>query len=174
MTWANGSDLGWLLAFLGASFGTGALGARFTAGSVNTWYRTLRRPSWTPPGPVFGPVWTVLYILIGTSAWLVRRQARRHPERAAAARPALAAWLVQLALNMAWSEVFFGRRRIGGGLAVILALWASVAVCAGLSARVSKAAAALLLPYLAWTGFAAVLNGRIWQLNRRPAGRRSR
>jgi tryptophan-rich sensory protein len=165
----NGGDLGWLLAFLGASFSAGALGARFTDGSVNTWYPSLRRPPWTPAGSVFGPVWTVLYVLIGTSGWLVRRQAGRYPERAAAVRRALAAWLVQLALNMAWSEVFFGQRRIGGGLLISIALSASIVVCVGLSALVSKLGAALLLPYLAWTGFATVLNGRIWQLNRRPA-----
>lgn len=163
----SSSDLGWLLGFLGACLGTGAIGARFTAGSVNTWYRTLRRSPWTPPGTIFGPVWTVLYILIGTSGWLLRREARRQPELMAKARPALAAWLVQLALNLAWSEVFFGRRRIGGGLVVILALWASIAACASLSARISKPAAALLLPYLIWTSFATLLNGRIWQLNRR-------
>ena len=163
-----GGDLGWLLGLLGASFVAALLGSTFTAGSVDTWYRTLRRPSWTPPGAVFGPVWTVLYALIGTSAWLVRREARKHPERASAAKVAFGAWLVQLVLNVAWSAVFFGRRRIGGGLAVILALWAAIAACALLSARVSRLAGALLLPYLGWTTFATLLNRRIWQLNRRP------
>lgn len=164
----TGRDARWLLGSLGASFGVAALGSVFTARSVSTWYRTLRKPAWTPPDRLFGPVWTVLYALIGISVWLVRRQAQRHPERAAAAQAANAAWVVQLALNSAWSGVFFGGRRIGGGLAVILVLWGSIVTCAVLFARVSRLASALLLPYLAWTTFAAVLNGRIWQLNRRP------
>ena len=96
----------------------------------------------------------------------MRRRARERPERAAGARAALCAWLAQLALNVAWPAVFFGRRRLGGGLAVILALWAAIAACAGLSARVSRPAGALLLPYLAWTAFAAALNARLWRLSR--------
>lgn len=160
------SGLAPLLAFLGASFGAAALGSAATFGSLATWYRALRKPAWTPPDRVFGPVWATLYTLIGLSAWLVRRHAQSEPERSRMAGPALGAWLAQLALNIAWPAVFFGRRRIGGGLAVILALWASIAACAGLSARVSRPAGALLLPYLAWTAFAAALNARIWQLNR--------
>jgi tryptophan-rich sensory protein len=171
-------DLGWLGGFLAASAGAAALGGLFTARSVDSWYRTLRKPAWTPPDWVFGPVWTALYTLIGLAAWLVRRGAT-HPRRgqepagagdaaqtADVVRPALATWGVQLGLNVLWSAVFFGARRTGGGLWVIGALWAAIAACAALSARVTRLAGLVLLPYLAWTTFAAALNARIWQLNR--------
>ena len=87
--------------------------------------------------------------------------------RAAAGLAALWLWAIQLALNLAWSVVFFGRRSMGGGLAVIVPLWAAIAGSAACAARVAPLASALLLPYLAWTGFAGFLNFRVWQLNRR-------
>jgi translocator protein len=163
---ASRNDIRWLLAFLGASFSAAGVGAILTSGAINGWYRTLRKPAWTPPDQVFAPVWSVLYLLIGLSAWLVHRQGQSSEYLAARARPALTAWVVQLGLNVAWSGVFFARRQIGGGLAVILALLPSIAVCAALSARLSRSAALMLMPYLMWTSFAALLNGRIWQLNR--------
>jgi tryptophan-rich sensory protein len=166
MTIVSRRELGWLLGFVGASFSAAAVGALFTTRSLSTWYRTLRKPTWTPPDAVFGPVWTVLYGLIGLSGWLVQRQVLRKPTCMRAAELARRAWVAQLLLNVAWSATFFGWRRPGGGLAVIIVLWAAIAACAGLSARVSGVAGVLLLPYLVWTAFAALLNGRIWQLNR--------
>jgi translocator protein len=166
MAFFNRRELGWVLGYLGASFGAAGLGALITAQSVDSWYRTLRKPAWTPPDAAFGPVWTLLYVLIGIAGWIVRREALRDPALAAAAAAANRAWLAQLLLNVGWSAVFFGLRRTGWGLAVIVALWSTIAACAALSARVSRLSAALLLPYLGWTGFAAALNGRIWQLNR--------
>jgi tryptophan-rich sensory protein len=164
--WPYGADLVWLVGLLGLSFAAAALGATSTARTVDTWYRTLRKPTWTPPDRVFGPVWTVLYTLIGVSAWLVQRQARTRPERAAAGWRALVAWLAQLALNAAWSAVFFGRRQLAGGLAVSAALWATIGVYLALAARVSRWAAVVLVPYWAWVAFATALNARIWQLSR--------
>jgi translocator protein len=158
-------DLVWLVAFLVASCGAAAVGGWSTRRSVNTWYRTLRKPGYTPPGWVFGPVWTVLYASMAVAAWLVQRRASRTPASATAGQQALVAWAVQLALNVAWSAVFFGQRRIGTGAAVIAVLWTAIAVCAERAARVSRPAALLLLPYLTWTSFAALLNVRIWQLN---------
>jgi benzodiazapine receptor len=163
---SRAAELGWLLAFFGASFAAAALGATATARSVDTWYRTLRKPRWTPPRQVFGPVWTLLYTLIAVSGWLIRRQAHERPARAAAGQLALGAWLVQLVLNAGWSIMFFGRRQIIGGLAVSAALWMAISVYLALSARVSRWGAALLLPYWAWVGFATALNARIWRLNR--------
>ena len=160
-------DIGWLLGLQAASFAAAAAGALASASGIQTWYPRLSKPGWTPPNVVFGPVWTLLYFTIGLSAWLVRRTAERQPERAVAARSALAAWAVQLALNVAWSAVFFGGRRIGGALVTIIALWAAIIACAALAARVAKPASLMLLPYLAWTSFAMLLNARIWQLNRR-------
>ncbi len=166
-------SLGWLLAFLAASFGAATLGGLSTARSVGGWYRTIRKPSWNPPDWVFGPVWTVLYAGMAVSAWLVRREARRDPRLAGAASLALGAWVHQLILNVAWSYVFFGRRQIGGGVAVIAALWQAIAETAILSIRVSRPAGLLLLPYLAWTTFAGALNYRVWRLNRSEAAGRA-
>jgi translocator protein len=165
----RGKDLVWFGAFLVASFGAAGLGSWSTSRSVSTWYRTLRKPGYTPPDWVFGPIWTGLYASMAVAAWLVKREAGRTPTLATAGQQALVAWGGQLALNVAWSAVFFGRRRIGAAVAVIAALWTAIAVCVIRSARVSRPAALLLLPYLAWTTFAAVLNARIWQLNRSTA-----
>jgi tryptophan-rich sensory protein len=154
-----------LLGFLAASFGVAAFGSYFTAQTVDSWYPTLEKPSWRPPSAAFGPVWTILYTLMAISAWLVWRDESTAQDKARTRKQALTAWAVQLALNGAWSAVFFGARSPAGGLAVILALVPSIAVTAALSAKVSKPAALLLVPYLAWTTFAAALNARIWQLN---------
>lgn len=151
--------------FLGASFGAAAFGSYFTAQSVETWYPTLEKPSWRPPNAAFGPVWTVLYTLMGVSAWLVWKREPSVETTPAQRSSALVVWVVQLLLNAAWSAVFFGARSPGGGLAVISLLVPSIAATAALSGRVSKPAGLLLLPYLAWTSFAAALNARIWQLN---------
>jgi tryptophan-rich sensory protein len=157
---------GWLLGFLGASFGAAALGGLFTARSVGTWYGALRKPRLTPPNWVFGPVWTALYALMAVAAWLVQRAPGDGHAAGRPAHLALGAWGLQLGLNVLWSAVFFGARRTGAGLGVIAALWVAVAASAGLAARVTPAAGVLLGPYLAWTTFAAFLNLRIWQLNR--------
>jgi len=123
-------------------------------------YRELTRPSWAPPGWLFGPVWVALYTLMGVAAWLVWRTGpgsdRRH---------ALVAFGVQLALNAAWTPVFFGLRSIGGGLIVIAALDLAILATIILFGRKSQRAAWMLVPYAAWVGFATALNARLWQLN---------
>jgi tryptophan-rich sensory protein len=162
---ARGST-GWLLGFLGLTFTVATLGGAATSMSVGSWYRGLRKPSWNPPSWVFGPVWTTLYILMAVSAWLTRRGSAANLAQDSGGKAALLSWLVQLALNLAWSMIFFGRRSVGGGVATIVALWLAIAATAGLTARVTKPGAALLMPYLAWTTFAGFLNYRIWQLNR--------
>jgi tryptophan-rich sensory protein len=151
--------------FLAASFGAAAFGSYFTNQSVDSWYPTLEKPSWRPPNAAFGPVWTVLYTLMAITAWLVWRSDDSAASSKSARTQALAAWGVQLALNAAWSAVFFGARSPGGGLAVITGLVPAIATTAALAGRVSKTAGLLLVPYLAWTTFAAALNARIWQLN---------
>lgn len=156
-----------LLAFLGLSLGAALLGGLLTARSVTTWYRTLRKPPWNPPDWLFGPVWTVLYLQIAIAGWIVRMGIEKRPGRASQGGLALAAWGIQLALNVGWSATFFWRRSIGGGVAVIACLWAAIATTAYLASRVSRAAGILLLPYLAWTTFAAALNIEIWRLNKR-------
>jgi len=161
------SSIGWLLGFLATSFGAAGLGASWTARSVDGWYRTLRKPRLNPPNSLFAPVWTVLYVQMAVSAWLIRRAVVRRPEVASEARTALLAWGAQLALNVAWTGVFFGKQRIGGGLAVIVTLWMAIATTAALDWRISRGASLLLAPYLAWTSFATYLNLRLFQLNHR-------
>lgn len=128
------------------------------------WYAALVKPSWNPPNWLFGPVWTVLYLLMAFAAWLVW-----HHGGFARQGPALAAFLAQLGLNGLWSWVFFGWHRPGWAFLEILILWAAIAVTIRLFARVSKPAAWLLAPYLAWVSFAAVLNFTLWWLNRGAA-----
>jgi tryptophan-rich sensory protein len=107
----------------------------------------------------------VLYTLMAVSAWLVWKRETPADATPTQRRSALVAWGVQLLLNAAWSAVFFGARSPGGGVAVISLLVPAIAATAALAGRVSKPAGLLLLPYLAWTCFAAVLNTRIWQVN---------
>ncbi len=159
-------QIGRLLLYLAASFVAAAIGGSVTTSSVRTWYPSLRKPGWTPPSWLFAPVWTILYVHMAVAAWLLEREARRHPERNEAARSAIAAWWTQLVLNVGWSVVFFGMRRIGLATSVIAALWAAILTTILLAWRVSKIPALLLAPYLAWTSFASALNVRIWQLNR--------
>lgn len=129
------------------------------------WYRRLRKPAWNPPDALFGPVWTTLFTLNGVALWRFRRDT---PSASRKARRAGLAWFgAQSVLNAGWSALFFGLRRPGWALVEVLALFAAVAGNArGFGLR-SRVAGALLLPYLAWVGFAAVLNAAIWRRNRR-------
>jgi benzodiazapine receptor len=134
-----------------------AVGGIATAGSVGDWYEGLDRAPWNPPGWVFGPAWTVLYVLMAVAAWLVAREGLDDP----AVRTALLLYGAQLALNLGWSLVFFGLRRPGLALAVILALLVAIAATAVAFHGISSTAAWLLAPYLAWVAFAATLNAWI-------------
>jgi tryptophan-rich sensory protein len=137
----------------------GAIGGLVTAPQITSWYRTLEKPSWNPPDAVFGPVWSSLYLLMGVALVLARRADPERSERVARI------FGLQLALNLAWSLVFFGRRDIQGGLVVIVLLWAAIAATIVEFWRKRPLAGALLLPYLAWVTFATVLNAEIWRLN---------
>ena len=147
--------LGWLL----LAFSAAAVGG-FASASAGEFYRELVRPSWAPPGWLFGPVWTVLYVLMGVSAWLVWR-ARGFVQ----ARSALVLFIAQLAANALWTWLFFVWRQGALAFAEILLLWVLILATAVLFGRVSKLAAALLLPYLAWVSFASVLTFATWRLN---------
>jgi benzodiazapine receptor len=155
-----------LLVALALPLAAGALGGAATSSSVRTWYPTLRKPPFNPPGWVFGPVWTVLYVLMGVAIYLVWTGARRPSGRGRV----VAWWSAQLLLNLLWSLVFFGRRAIGPAFGEILVLWLAIAATIRAASAQRPAAAALLLPYLGWTSFAAVLNGSIWYLNRNRDG----
>jgi len=147
-----------LTALLALCLVVGALGGWVTAQSVGGWYLTLNRPSWTPPNWIFGPVWTALYVAMAVAAWLVWRSG---------ARPggAMIVFFAQLALNSAWSFLFFGARSPWLGLVDILFLLVTLALTTLMFFRKSLAAGALMVPYLAWVGFAAALNFTIWRLN---------
>lgn len=151
-----------LVAAIGVPLIVGGLGAIPTSSAIPTWYRSLKKPAWNPPAWVFGPVWTLLYTLMGTAAWLVWR---RGPEREDV-RAALGLFGGQLALNGLWSPIFFGLRNPGLALAEIVPLWGVLAATMAQFFRVRPVAGLLLLPYLAWTSFAMTLNAEIWRLNR--------
>jgi translocator protein len=159
-----------LLVFLAAALGVGFGSSVFTVRALPGWYRLLRKPRWTPPDQVFGPVWTALYIMMAVAGWLVWRTDDPPADRRQDRRLALGAWWVQLGLNAGWTATFFGRRSPLGGLLVIAPLWVAIAATIRFAWRTTPASAGLLLPYLAWTTFAAALNGSIWQLNRRHVG----
>ena len=141
-------------------FAVGALGSIPTARAIPSWYRTLDKPSWNPPAQVFGPVWTALYGLMGLALVLIRRE----PRDSSTAR-AQAMFGLQLAFNLAWSFVFFGNRSLRGGLVVIGALWLAIVATIAEFWRVKPSAALLLVPYLAWVSFAAILNADIARRN---------
>ena len=138
----------------------GIVGAVFTATGVESWYQTLNQPDLAPPNWVFGPVWTTLYALMGAAAWLVWREGVGR-----ARSVALGLFAVQLALNFAWSFVFFGQEAILAALVVILVLLAAIAATMGAFWRVDRRATLLLVPYLAWVAFATYLNYEFWTLN---------
>ena len=149
-----------LIGFVGACFLAAATGAAFPPGD---WYERLVKPAWRPPNWLFAPAWTVLYLTIAVSGWLVWRKSGL----AGAALP-LAIYLVQLMLNAAWTPIFFGLRRPDLAFIEIVALWLSIVATIATFHPVSAAAAWLQLPYLFWVTFAAALNFTIWRLNREP------
>lgn len=137
------------------------VGGSATATGAGSWYRTIEKPPWNPPDAVFGPVWTLLYVLMAVAAWLVAREGIRRRD----VRVALGVYAVQLALNLAWSVVFFGLESPGGGVVVIAALLASIVATIVLFRPVRPLAAWMLVPYLAWVAFAASLNVAVLVLN---------
>jgi tryptophan-rich sensory protein len=146
-----------LIAFLVVCLAVGALGGLSTAPAIPTWYAGLAKPSFNPPNWLFAPVWTTLYVLMAIAAWLVWRRG--------SARTALILFALQLALNAAWSQLFFGLHRIDLALIDIVLLLAAIVATALAFRRHSTAAALLLVPYIAWVSFATTLNFAIWRLN---------
>lgn len=144
---------GWLLLTLLA----GAFGSQFEPGA---WYEDLQKPVWTPPSWLFGPIWTLLYVMIGSAAWMVWR---RHGFRGA--HLALGVYVVHLILNAAWSWIFFGLERPGLAFAEIVLLWVTIQAMILLFFRRSVTAGWLLIPYLTWVTFAMALNFAIWRMN---------
>jgi tryptophan-rich sensory protein len=147
--------VGWLvISFIAAGIGAAA------SVQASSFYAELVRPSWAPPSAVFGPVWTVLYALMGIAAWLVWRA-----KGFRAARASLVLFLVQLAVNALWSWLFFGWHLGAPAFADILLLWLLIVTTLALFWRVRLLAGVLLIPYLLWVSFASVLCYSVWQLN---------
>ena len=149
-----------LVAFLVACEGVGFLGGLWTAPEIRGWYRTLAKPSFNPPGWIFGPVWTTLYLLMAIAAWLVF-----NAPVSSARTLGLGLFLVQLALNLAWSWIFFRKHAIGAAAIEVALLWCSIGATTVLFSQVSATAAWLMAPYWAWVSFASILNATIWRLN---------
>jgi tryptophan-rich sensory protein len=139
----------------------GFLGNLATTPAIPTWYAGLAKPWFTPPNWVFGPVWTLLYLMMAYAAWRVLSVPGDRPGRTGA----LTAFYVQLALNAAWSWAFFGLRSPGLGLLVIAGLLVMIVVTILRFRPLDKVAAWLLVPYLAWVAYASALNTAIWRIN---------
>lgn len=143
-----------LVGWVAVSFAAAAVASLFPPA---LWYAELAKPSWAPPGALIGPVWMVLYLLMGVAAWLVWRSAGW--------APALIAFDVQLALHAAWPWLFFGLHRLGLSLVGIVLLLLAIAATMLAFRPVSKTGAALLAPALVWVAFVAVLNFELWRRN---------
>lgn len=148
-----------LIAWLLLCFAAAAVGG-FASASAGTFYAELVRPAWAPPGWLFGPVWTVLYVLMGISAWLVWRV-----RGFAGAGTALLVFVGQLAANALWTWIFFVWKKGGLAFAEILLLWVLIVATIVLFWRVSRLSSVLLVPYLAWVSFASMLTLSSWRLN---------
>jgi translocator protein len=146
-----------LLVSLVTCFAVAGLGSLATTPNIPTWYATLNKPTWTPPNWAFGPVWTVLYGMMAVSVWLVWRKAGWNM--------AVTIFAIQLALNLAWSFIFFGFHQPGLAFLEIVMLWLAIAATVLMFFQVSPVAASLLIPYLLWVSYAAALNFAIWRLN---------
>ena len=139
----------------------GVIGSIFTAGSVTSWYPTLVKPSFSPPGFYIGLIWIVLFTLMGISLFLIWRETPSNP----AARIALYFFAVQLIVNVLWSVAFFGMRSPISGLVVIALLWVLILITIIKFWPINRTAALLLIPYIIWVSIAAYLNFSIWRLN---------
>ncbi|OGE33683.1 TspO protein [Candidatus Daviesbacteria bacterium RIFCSPHIGHO2_02_FULL_36_13] len=145
-----------LIFSIGICLGAGVLGSFFTISSIPTWYVTLNKPFFSPPNWVFGPVWTILYILMGYSLYLVWKKKKV---------PSI--FWIQLILNASWSIIFFGMKSPSLALINIAVLWIAIVLTIKSFYKINKLAAYLLYPYLAWVSFASILNYSIWILNKR-------
>lgn len=139
----------------------GALSGTAGAGGDSAWFQSLDKPVFNPPSWVFGPVWTVLYVLMGIAAFLVLREGLDRRD----VRLALGLFVVQLGLNLTWTPVFFGAQELGWALVVIVAMLIAIAATIWRFFAVRRLAGWLLMPYIAWVSFATVLNASLWAMN---------
>jgi benzodiazapine receptor len=159
--------MGWidiikLVASIVACQFAGGIGAIFTTPAIPAWYGGLKKPAYTPPNSVFGPVWITLYFLMGIAVFLVWREGLSQE----GVKMAFTVFWGQLLLNILWSVIFFGFRSPVGGMVVIFILWIAILVNIILFFGVSPISGGLLIPYIIWVSIAANLNVQIWKLNR--------
>ena len=157
---AIGALVGWL-ALVAAAGALGAIASRDAA----SFYAALAKPAWAPPGWVFGPVWSTLYVLMGIAAWLLWRARPAARAGRASRRRGLALFVAQLGLNALWTWLFFAWRQGAAALAEIALLWLAVALTTWHFGRVSRPAAWCLAPYLGWVSFAVALTWAVWRGN---------
>ena len=138
----------------------GGLSSYATMDGVTGWYTTLHKPSFNPPNYLFGPVWSLLYLLMGVSLSMILR-AEKSPARS----KAIAAFTVQLILNFFWSIIFFRFHAVGIALVEIVLMWAAILRMIIAFYRVNKSASLIQIPYIAWVSFASILNAAIFYLN---------
>jgi len=139
----------------------GSLSGLANVGSINTWYAQLNKPAFNPPGYLFGPVWTILYLLMGVSLYLVWKAPDGRMRDYA-----LIIFGIQMVLNFAWSFIFFYFHQPGWALVDIIALWIFIVAMIFIFYRINKVASLIQIPYLLWVSFATVLNAAIWLLNK--------
>ncbi len=147
-----------LAGFIVLCLGVGVVSGVMTAGAMVDWYPTLNKPFFNPPSWVFAPAWTLLYIMMAVAAWRVWLAGP-------SSKPALNLFFIQLILNFLWSVFFFGLHSPALALIDIIAMWIMIALTMRAFFKVARPAGWLLVPYLAWVSFAAVLNASIWWLN---------
>ena len=139
----------------------GALSSYFTIPGVNSWYQTINKPSWNPPNWIFPPVWTLLFVMMGISLFLVWK----NNAAVRVKKMAIMIFSIQLLLNILWSYVFFKQHTMGWALAEIIILWIAILLTIFAFGKISSLAAWLLVPYISWVSFAAILNYTFWKIN---------
>ena len=139
----------------------GVIGSLFTAPSIPTWYASLEKPAFNPPNWLFSPVWIFLFLLMGISLYRLWEITLKDQK----AKIALFLFSIQLALNILWSMIFFGLKSPFFAFIEIIVLWVAILVTIFMSLKISKLAGLLLVPYILWVSFAAILNFFLWRLN---------
>jgi len=139
----------------------GFIGSIFTTPSIPTWYKKLKKPSFSPPNKIFAPVWVTLYTLMGISLYLILREGLGNPQ----VQVGIVIFGIQLVLNVVWSFVFFGKKSLLGALVTIAVLWIAILLTIISFLNVSQLVGLLLVPYILWSSFAAILNYSILRLN---------
>lgn len=151
-----------MIVFAGLCLSIGSLGTLFTIPAIPGWYAGLAKPFFSPPNWIFGPVWTILYILMGISAFFIWSKGTKNKK----VREALKLFAIQLFLNAIWSPVFFGARNLLLALLIIIAMWIYIVKTIMAFSKLDKNASYLLYPYIAWVSFATILNFSVWLLNK--------